>query len=739
MKKFTKIMSLVLALVMMLSLAACGGEKPSTDETQPGNNGEQVSYVDPYADLADDYDALSEALYYDVLGEYYDVYMAAFEAGSVSERQALMAIAEAKLMESAVMLPIYSAGGNYAMNRKAPYTSSSISWGYSGDRYHTALITEEPLVSEDYTEMKVQWNALKGTGEYLEWAKNFLVEKGYTLTDTYTWNDSVQPETWDCLSSSRSTVGEYCALTWDGLVAYDAENQMVPALAESWTISEDGLTYTFKLREGVMWVDYQGRELAEITADDWVAGLQHLCDAQGGLESLVKGIIAGVSEYCAGEITDFAEVGVKALDKYTLEYTLAKPTSYFMTMMNYSIFCPMNREFYQSQGGKFGAEFDASAADYVYGTTPNNIAYCGPFLVKNVTKDSTMLFEANPSYWDPASMNTKTIKVLYNDGSDVTKTVQDFIAGTVDGAGLTSATIEIAKATALPAGYTSAKGATNWFDEYAYVADTNSTSYMGFWSINRIATENTNDGACATTKTAEDIERSEAALRNVHFRRALCMAVDRGTYNAQSTGEELKLVRLRNSYTPGNFVYLEEEVTVDINGTATTYPAGTPYGVIMQDQINADGVAITVWDPNANDGVGSGDGYDGWFSVENATAELATAIEELAAQGIEISAENPIYIDYPVYVASSTYLNKGNALKQSIEATLGGAVLINIVECNTSDEWYYTGYYTSYGYEANYDLYDLSGWGPDFGDPQTYLDTFLPDYDGYMIKCIGIY
>ena len=739
MKKFTKIMSLVLALVMMLSLAACGGEKPSTDETQPSNNGEQVSYVDPYADLADDYDALSEALYYDVLGEYYDVYMAAFEAGSVSERQALMAIAEAKLMESAVMLPIYSAGGNYAMNRKAPYTSSSVNWGYSGDRYHTALITEEPLVSEDYTEMKVQWNALKGTGEYLEWAKNFLVEKGYTLTDTYTWNDSVQPETWDCLSSSRATVGEYCALTWDGLVAYDAENQMVPALAESWTISEDGLTYTFKIREGVMWVDYQGRELAEITADDWVAGLQHLCDAQGGLESLVKGIIAGVSEYCAGEITDFAEVGVKALDKYTLEYTLAKPTSYFMTMMNYSIFCPMNREFYQSQGGTFGAEFDASAADYVYGTTPNNIAYCGPFLVKNVTKDSTMLFEANPSYWDPASMNTKTIKVLYNDGSDVTKTVQDFIAGTVDGAGLTSATIEIAKATALPAGYTSAKGATNWFDEYAYVADTNSTSYMGFWSINRIATENTNDGACATTKTAEDIERSEAALRNVHFRRALCMAVDRGTYNAQSTGEELKLVRLRNSYTPGNFVYLEEDVTVDINGTATTYPAGTPYGVIMQDQINADGVAITVWDPNANDGVGSGDGYDGWFSVENATAELATAIEELAAQGVEISAENPIYIDYPVYVASSTYLNKGNALKQSIEATLGGAVLINIVECNTSDEWYYTGYYTSYGYEANYDLYDLSGWGPDFGDPQTYLDTFLPDYDGYMIKCIGIY
>ena len=42
-------------------------------------------------------------------------------------------------------------------------------------------------------------------------------------------------------------------------------------------------------------------------------------------------------------------------------------------------------------------------------------------------------------------------------------------------------------------------------------------------------------------------------------------------------------------------------------------------------------------------------------------------------------------------------------------------------------------------YEANYDIYDLSGWGPDYGDPSTYLDTFLPDYAGYMIKCIGIF
>ena len=746
MKKFNKIVSLLLALVMLLSLAACGGNKtPAADSTEGNNAPEATSgnvasgeYVSPYAGI-EDYDELSEAIYNDVLGEYYEYYTAAKEASNVSERQALMAIAEAKLMEAAVMLPIYSAGGNYAMNRKAPYTNSSIQWGYSEYRYNTALVTEEPLVGADYVEMKVKWAELKGTGTYLEWAKQYLTDKGYTLKNTYTFNDTVQPEIWDCLASSRATVGEYCAPTWEGLIYYDAENVMQPALAESWEESADGLTYTFHLRQGVKWVDQQGRELGEVTADDFVAGLQHMMDAMGGLEYLIEGIIKNASQYISGEVTDFAEVGVTAVDDYTLVYTLEAPCSYFMTMLNYSVFSPMNRAYYESQGGKFGAEYDASAADYTYGTTPSNIAYCGPYLVTNLTADSTMVFTANPAYWNAEATTIDVFTVLYNDGQDVTKTVNDFIAGTVDGVGLSSPTIEIAKAQALPEGYVSATGATNWYDEYSYIADTNATSYMGFLNVNREAMANVNDGAVASSKTEEDVVRSNAALQNVHFRRAVCMAVDRGAYNAQSTGEELKYVRLRNSYTPATFVYLEEEVTVDINGTATTYAAGTPYGQIMQDQIDADGVAITVYDPAANDGIGAGDGFDGWYNVENAAAELAIAVEELAAQGIEVSAANPITIDYPVWVSNSTYANKGQSLKQSVEAALGGAVIINIVDCVSADEWYYTGYYTSYGYEANYELYDLSGWGPDFGDPQTYLDTFLPEYAGYMVKCIGIY
>ena len=742
-----KIIAMLLALTMVLGLAACGGSTPAPAATEApaaapaATEAAGPSYVDPYADITD-YDELSEALYYDVLGDFHEAYSKAGEYETLSERYALQAIAEAKLMESAVMLPIYSAGGNYAMSSKAPYTHGFVGWGYSEYRYNTALLVEEPIKSEDYVAMKVKWAELEGTGEYHAWAKQFLTDKGYTLKDNYVFHDNVQPEIWDCLASSRATVGEAVGPTWESLIVYDCENQMKPGMAESWekTVNEDGtVTYTFKIRQGAKWVDSQGRELADVTAKDYVTGLNHMMDAAAGLEYLIQGIIVNASEYIAGEVTDFAEVGVKAVDDYTLTYTLTYDCPFFLSMLNYSVFAPMNKEFYESKGGKFGADFDASAADYTYGVGPDDIAYCGPYLVTNYTAKSTINYVANPTYWDAANTEIQTVTILYNDGSDVTKTINEFLAGNTDSCGLSSATIEIAKAAALPEGYVSEKGATNYFDEYSYVSDTNSTSYMGFWNVNRMALENINDGAAKSNKTEDAIIRDKIAMRNVHFRRALSMAVDRGAYNAQSVGEDLKYVSLRNTYTPGNFVTLSEEVTVDINGTPTTFPAGTKYSQVMQAQIDADGVKLMVWNPEANDGVGSGDGYDGWFNVENAKAELAIAIEELAAQGVEISAENPIYVDYPWASYSPSRTNMCNALKQSVESALGGAVIINLVDCKSADEWYYCGYYCDYGYESNFDMYDLSGWGPDYGDPQTYLDTFLPDYAGYMIKCIGIY
>ena len=108
-----------------------------------------------------------------------------------------------------------------------------------------------------------------------------------------------------------------------------------PALAESYTVNDDFTVFTFTIRQGAVWSDSQGRVVGDVTADDFVAGMQHLLDTQGGLEGLaaddgVKIVNAGA--YINGEVTDFAEVGVKALDDYTVEYTLEEPCLWFTTL-----------------------------------------------------------------------------------------------------------------------------------------------------------------------------------------------------------------------------------------------------------------------------------------------------------------------------------------------------------------------------------------------------------------------
>ena len=734
-----KIVSALLVMSMTASLVACGNSgsgssDPADESVSVSSSASSESDASASAsseseaeaeesEMPEGYDETSTELYNEALGDFNDALATAKEAETVDERYALMAVAEGKLMESAMMYPLTSRGGMYAMYRMAPRTKDYTLWGSDNDRYHQYVVTTDFIKAEDYNEMRAKWDELKGTGTYESWVKEYLAGKGYTLKDSFSMPYASDPVTWDGLATSRTADTDAIINTYDGLMEYDVEGTLQPALAESYEVSDDGLTYTFHLRKDVKWTDSQGREVDTVKADDFVAGMQHMCDAQGGLEYLVQGVIKNVSQYISGEVTDFDEVGVKAVDDYTVEYTLEEPCSYFMTMLGYTIFMPMSRSYYQSQGGKFGAEYDSSAADYQYGKDSNSIAYCGPYLVTNATAKNTIVFKLSDSYWNKDNVNIKTLTWLFNDQSDVTKMYTDAKAGTVDYVNLNTSTMETAKSEGL-------------YDQYAVVSDTDATSFMAFYNINRTATANANDGTTAkSTKSDEEIQRTNKALQNVHFRRAISFAADRGAYNAQQVGEDLKYTSLRNTFTPGYFVSLSKDTTIQINGTDTTFPAGTYYGEIVQKQIDADGVKIKVWDAENK----TSDGFDGWYNPENAVEELNTAIEELAEEGITIDESNPIQMEYPYPSAVEVYTNKANSYKKSVEAALGGKVVINLVDAVDLDGWYYAGYYANYGYEANYDVYDVSGWGPDFGDPCSYLDTMLPDYEGYMTKCFGIF
>ncbi len=725
--KKKQVMALVLAAVTALSMTACGsqgGNGSLSADNEAVSAGEEAEAPSDEVAAPEGYDETSAELYDAALGKFNTAYQEAKEVENVSEKWAKMAQSEAWLLESGVTLPTETRGGNYAISRVAPYTATTVMWGSDEYRRQQQIVTTEPIKSADYLEMREHWLNTEGESadDYNAYVKSFLADKGYELADEFRYpNYTSDPVTWDLLATSKQADTEPVINTYDGLMAYDNKNELQPALAESYEISDDGLTYTFHIRDGVKWVDSQGREVADVCADDFVAGMQHMLDAQGGLEFLVQGVIKNANQYISGEITDFAEVGVSAPDEHTLVYTLESPCTYFMTMLGYSIFAPMSRTYYESQGGKFGVEYDASSM--TYGTDPDHIAYCGPFLITNWTAKNTIVFEANPTYYAADKMNIHKITWVFEDGSDPTKVYTDMKANTVSFSGLNTSSLELAKTDGM-------------FDEYAYVSLTDSTTFQAFFNMNRNNFANANDQTkMASTQDEETAARTKQAMGNQNFRLAIAFAVDRGSYMAQAVGEDLKYTSIRNAITPGNFVTLEEDVTLDINGTETTFPAGTNYGEIVQAQLDADGCPIKAFDPETQ----TCDGYDGWYNPENAAAQLELAIAALADEGLEISEENPIQIDLPYPSNNQTYTNRANSVKQSVESALGGKVIVNLVAGASMEEWYYAGYMTDYGYEANYDLYDCSGWGPDYGDPSTYLDTMQPDYSGYMTKCLGIY
>lgn len=732
MKNLKRVLCALLALVMVLGFVGCknnGDDKttPAPNNTTKPAESEVPATTVPTTPLpTGDYNAMSAAIYDAQLGAFNTLYQAAKEEQNVSKRYALMAQAEAKLLEAAVLIPGTTSGGNYGLSRVAKRSASTVLWGNDSDRFHNVLVTTELISAEDQTHLKAMWNEVRGTGTYSQKATDYLKEKGYTLKDTYNMGYVSDPQTWDALATSRSADSEAIVNTYDGLVEYDNENEIKPALAESWEVSEDGKTYTFHIRQGAKWVDAQGREVADVKADDFVAGMQHMLDAGGGLEYLVENIIVNALEYNTGDVTDFAEVGVKATDDNTVVYTLCQPTSYFITMLGYNVFAPMSRTYFESKGGVFGKDDYKAAVDagtMKYGQTVNDIAYCGPYTVTNHTAENTIVFEANPTYWNKDNITIKTLTWKFNDGQDPTKAYEDTKAGTLDGCGLSSASLEACKADGN-------------FEKYCTVSDTDATSFVLFLNLNRNAYANFNDETKAvSTMTDDQKKRTDAAMLNVHFRRAIGMGLDIATYNGQVVGEELKLNSVRNSYTPGNFVTLEEDVTIEINGESKTFAKGTCYGEIMQAQIDADGVKIKVWDAENQ----TSDGFAGWHNPANAYEELQQAITELKEFGVEISKDNPIVMDLPYYSGADVYTNRAQTLKQSVEEALQGCVVVNLVSCADAKEWYYAGYYTESGKDANYTLYDVSGWGPDYGDPATYLDTMLGDGAGYMAKCLGLF
>ncbi len=653
-----------------------------------------------------------EDIYEEVLGGFQEYMDKAAAAATPDESFVYEAQAEAYLLDSAVMIPNTTQGGAYTITRIAYRTVPYVNWGNDDDRWGTMVAANELIKKEDRETMKAAWQkAVAGEAEYDPAA--MLTELGYTLATDYKTTFSTAPVTLDWLNTSSQSDTEITVQTVDGLVQYNNLGQMEPKLAESWEVSEDGTVYTFHIRQDAKWYTSEGAEYAPVTARDFVAGFRHMLDAKAGLEWLIDGVVKGGTDYYANGGA-WEDVGYEAIDDYTLQITLEQPVSYFMTMLTYSCFLPICEDWYLSHGGVYGEDFAAASADtntYTYGmnTDVASQVYCGPYLLQKLVTDSEIVCVKNPNYYDADKINMNSITWIYDAGENPTQTYNDVVAGVYAGTGLTEAsgTLALAKADGN-------------FDKYAYVSDTTSTSYFGGLNVNR-GTFALASGAVASPKTEQEKIDTQTALLNKNFRKAMQHAFDKGTVNATSRGEDLKLANLRNMYTHPEFVQLSADVT-DEEGN--TFTAGTMYGEMVQFYLDKMGAKVQV-----------ADAIDGWYNPEAAVEYLNAAKEELGD-----SVTWPIKIDVVYYGPSAANTAQAQAYKQVIESTLGAEnVVVNLLEATTAEDFYACGYRASNGEAGNFDMFYGSGWGPDYGDPNTYLNTFLGGGAGYMTKVIGLF
>ncbi len=494
---------------------------------------------------------------------------------------------------------------------------------------------------------------------------------------TFSYVYAVDPASLDYSIATRTSTTDVIGNVVDGLMENDQYGNVIPSLAEDWSVSKDGLTYTYKLRKGVKWYTSEGEEYAEVTAHDFVTGLKHVADGKSDGVSLIQNSIKGLDAYMTGETNDFSTVGVKALDDYTVEYTLNKPESFWNSKVTTATMLPVNEEFLKASGKDYGA------------VTPAGILYNGPYILKTLTSKSLIEYEKNPNYWDKEKVKIEKIKLTYYDGSDQESLIRSFSSGAYTTARL------------FPSSSNFASTLEQYGDKITYSPQDSSSYYFTF-NVNRQSYNK-------TAKTSEEQKTStKEAMLNKDFRQAINFAFNRHSYAAQLNGEDGADKIIRNSLVPDNFVQA----------------GGKNFGHIAQAELVNYG---DQWK-----GVELVDGKDSIYNPEKAKAAFEKAKKDLESKGVTF----PIHLDVPVEQTDTIAVQQSNSFKQSIESTLGAEnVVIDVLQMTDNEKETITSQ-ARVPSQKDYDL-NSTGWAPSYQDPASYLNIMDPK-SGSAMKHLGI-
>ena len=485
---------------------------------------------------------------------------------------------------------------------------------------------------------------------------------------TFAFTYETDPDNLNYLTTGKAATADITSNVIDGLLESDRYGNLVPSMAEDWSVSKDGLTYTYKIRQDAKWYTSEGEEYAPVKAQDFVTGLKYATDKKSEALYLVQDSIKGLDAYAKGENKDFSQVGIKALDDQTVQYTLNKPESFWNSKTTMGVLAPVNEEFLNSKGD-----------DFAKATDPSSILYNGPYLLKSIVTKSSVEFAKNPNYWDKDNVHIDKVKLSFWDGQDTSKPAENFKDGSLSAARL------------YPTSASFAELEKEMKDNIVYTQQ-DSTTYVVGTNIDRQSYK-------YTSKTSEEQKTStKKALLNKDFRQAIAFGFDRTAYASQLNGQTGASKILRNIFVPPTFVQAD----------------GKSFGDMVKEKL------VTYGDEWKD--VNLADAQDGLYNPEKAKAEFAKAKATLQSEGVTF----PIHLDMPVDQTATTKVQRVQSMKQSLEATLGTDNVIIDIQQLQKDEVLNVTLFAQTAAGEDWDISDNVGWGPDFSDPSTYLDIIKP-------------
>ncbi len=479
-------------------------------------------------------------------------------------------------------------------------------------------------------------------------------------------------ETWNVLHSQRAEDGENLIQFVDGLLETDNLGKLAPGVAKEWGTEDGGLNWTFKLREGVKWVDFNGNEMADCTSMDWIVGMEWVLNYhknQAANTSMPMEMIKGASEYyeytrnlseeeglaidVTKDATKFLEmVGIEAPDAYTLVYHCITEKPYFDTLAPYVALFPLNQ----------GA-VDAAGGPKAYAGVDNTgIWYNGPYTCTEFVHANTKVFTKNESYWDTEAHLFDTATYKYVDSTDTA--FQLFRNGEVDYVDLSEANLNTIRNDPNH----------EYYDNFVTIIRSK-YSYQWHWNFDKHNEDGTMD------------DNWNKAIANKAFRQSIYYGLElTDSYKRSDPIDPMSVEN--NFYTMEGLVYTSE---------------GTEYTKLVKERL------------------GLGD-YNGSTMVrhdlEKANALKAQAIEELTALGVTF----PVELDYYIAGSNQVSLDAANVLKNNISKTLGDDYLVLNI-CT------YVSSLTQEVRNPRVQSIMSNGWGADYGDPMNYLAQEIAGYD----------